>query len=79
MIELTETQEKVLTSVHITQARAERIIPELDYQYRAIIVMPSENFTHVIESLQEFGHAGTYHLHCICIPCCDAHMRFLLC
>ena len=70
VIEITETGEMSLFSLGITQAHAERIIPELDYQYRAIIVIPSDDFRHAITNLQHTGNSGTYYLRCFRFPCC---------
>ncbi|XP_050387354.1 proliferating cell nuclear antigen-like [Argentina anserina] len=54
-----ETEEFAMSQLELTEA--ERNIPELDYQYRAIIGLPSQKFRHLIRYMQYFGNSVSVH------------------
>ncbi|PRQ57938.1 putative proliferating cell nuclear antigen, PCNA [Rosa chinensis] len=70
------TGEFGFSEMELSESYAEGLdLPELDYEYRAIIGIPSEEFRHLIIHLHYFGNSGTYHLHYIRFLCCDGHLQ----
>lgn len=85
--EFTGTQEFGFSELSLAEAYPDPMdLPELDYEYQAIVGIPSEEFRHLIMHLRHFGQTGTYHLRYIHFLLFDGNlqigiqnMSFLLC
>lgn len=83
--ETTGTQEFGFSELSLAEAYPDLMdLPELDYEYQAIVGIPSEEFRHLIMHLHYFGQTGTYHLRYFLrfdgnLQTGIQNMRFLLC
>lgn len=82
--EIKGTREFGFSEMSLAEAYSDPMdLPELDYEYQAIVGIPSEEFRHLIMHLHYFGQTGTYQLRYIHfdgnLQIGIQNMRFLLC